>query len=83
MTTDLLTLFDADEATMRKHVAEALSGADDGELFIEHAQAEALTFDNGLAEGRQLQHRTGFRPARRCLAKRSAMPMPAISRWRR
>ena len=41
MNTDLLTLFDADEATMRKHVAEALSGSDDGELFIEHARALA------------------------------------------
>lgn len=82
MTTDLLTLFDADEATMRKHVAEALSGADDGELFIEHAQAEALTFDNGRSRA------AASTPNRvsACAplpAKRSVMPMPAISRWRR
>jgi TldD protein len=60
MTTDLLTLFDADEATMRKHVAEALSGADDGELFIEHAQAEALTFDNGRLKGGSFNTEQGF-----------------------
>lgn len=26
---------------------DALSGADDGELFLEHRQSEALTFDDG------------------------------------
>ncbi|MBY5444602.1 metalloprotease TldD [Rhizobium leguminosarum] len=60
MTTDLLTLFDADEAMMRKHVAEALSGADDGELFIEHAQSEALTFDNGRLKGGSFNTEQGF-----------------------
>ncbi|MGO6968822.1 metalloprotease TldD [Rhizobium leguminosarum] len=60
MTTDLLTLFDADEATMRGLVAEALSGADDGELFIEHAQAEALTFDNGRLKGGSFNTEQGF-----------------------
>ncbi len=60
MTTDLLTLFDADEATMRKHVAEALSGADDGELFIEHAQAESLSFDNGRLKGGSFNTEQGF-----------------------
>ncbi|EJZ20496.1 metalloprotease TldD [Rhizobium sp. Pop5] len=60
MTTDLLTLFDADEAVMRKHVAEALAGADDGELFIEHAQAESLTFDNGRLKGGSFNTEQGF-----------------------
>jgi len=60
MTTDLLTLFDADEAAMRRHVAEALSGADDGELFIEHAQAESLTFDNGRLKGGSFNTEQGF-----------------------
>ncbi|WP_454848439.1 metalloprotease TldD [Rhizobium binxianense] len=60
MNTDLLTLFDADEATMRKLVAEALSGADDGELFIEHAQAESLTFDNGRLKGGSFNTEQGF-----------------------
>ncbi|MBB4274520.1 metalloprotease TldD [Rhizobium mongolense] len=60
MNTDLLTLFDADETTMRKHVAEALSGSDDGELFIEHAQAESLMFDNGRLKGGSFNTEQGF-----------------------
>ena len=60
MTTDLLTLFDADEAKMRSLVAEALSGADDGELYIEHAQAESLMFDNGRLKGGSFNTEQGF-----------------------
>jgi len=60
MNTDLLTLFDADEATMRKLVAEALSGSDDGELYIEHAQAESLMFDNGRLKGGSFNTEQGF-----------------------
>ncbi|APO73831.1 protein TldD [Rhizobium etli 8C-3] len=60
MNTDLLTLFDADETTMRKHVADALSGSDDGELFIEHAQAESLMFDNGRLKGGSFNTEQGF-----------------------
>ncbi|MGO6908174.1 PmbA/TldA family metallopeptidase, partial [Rhizobium ruizarguesonis] len=36
------------------------SGADDGELFIEHAQAEALTFDNGRLKGGSFNTEQGF-----------------------
>ncbi|MEZ2129317.1 MULTISPECIES: metalloprotease TldD [unclassified Sinorhizobium] len=60
MTTDLLTLFDADETRMRALVAEALSGADDGELFIEHVQAESLMFDNGRLKGGSFNTEQGF-----------------------
>ncbi|CDM56724.1 MULTISPECIES: metalloprotease TldD [Rhizobium] len=60
MNTDLLTLFDADEAKMRSLVAEALSGADDGELYIEHAQAESLMFDNGRLKGGSFNTEQGF-----------------------
>ncbi|OJU03842.1 MAG: metalloprotease TldD [Rhizobium sp. 63-7] len=60
MNTDLLTLFDADETTLRTLVAEALKGADDGELFIEHAQSEALTFDNGKLKGGSFNTEQGF-----------------------
>ncbi|KQV68168.1 metalloprotease TldD [Rhizobium sp. Root1220] len=60
MNTDLLTLFDADEAKMRSLVAEALSGADDGELFIEHAQSESLMFDNGRLKGGSFNTEQGF-----------------------
>jgi len=58
MNTDLLSLFDTDEAKLRAIVAKALAGADDGELFVEHAQAELLTFDNGRLW--LIQHRPGF-----------------------
>ncbi len=60
MNTDLLTLFDADEAKVRSLVAEALSGADDGELYIEHAQAESLMFDNGRLKGGSFNTEQGF-----------------------
>jgi TldD protein len=60
MNTDLLTLFDADETKLRAIVAEALAGADDGELFVEHVQAESLTFDNGRMKGGSFNTEQGF-----------------------
>lgn len=60
MTDDLVKLFDCDETQLRKLVAEALAGADDGELFIEHAQAESLTFDNGRLKGGSFNTDQGF-----------------------
>ncbi|MBP1850316.1 metalloprotease TldD [Rhizobium halophytocola] len=60
MTTDLITLFDCDEAQLTRQVAKALEGADDGELYIEHAQAEALSFDNGRMKGGTFNTDQGF-----------------------
>jgi len=60
MNTDLLTLFDCDETQLRQRVAEALAGADDGELFVEHAQAESVTFDNGRLKGGSFNTDQGF-----------------------
>jgi TldD protein len=60
MNTDLLNLFDCDEAKLRSMLADALSGADDGELFVEHAQAESLTFDNGRLKGGSFNTDQGF-----------------------
>ena len=60
MTQDLLTLFDCDEGQLRAKVAEALAGSDDGELFVEHAQAESLTFDNGRLKGGSFNTDQGF-----------------------
>ena len=60
MNTDLLTLFDTDETKLRGIVAEALAGADDGELFVEHIQAESLTFDNGRMKGGSFNTEQGF-----------------------
>lgn len=60
MTQDLLSLFDCDETTLTRRVADALKGADDGELFVEHAQAESLTFDNGRLKGGSFNTDQGF-----------------------
>ncbi|NLR95265.1 metalloprotease TldD [Rhizobium sp. P38BS-XIX] len=60
MNTDLLTLFDTDETKLRGIVADALAGADDGELFVEHVQAESLTFDNGRMKGGSFNTEQGF-----------------------
>jgi TldD protein len=60
MTQDLISLFDCDEATLTRRVADALGGADDGELFVEHAQAESLTFDNGRLKGGSFNTDQGF-----------------------
>ncbi|MBC7311089.1 MAG: metalloprotease TldD, partial [Rhizobium sp.] len=60
MTEDLLGLFDCDEMTLRQHVSKALANADDGELFVEHAQAESLTFDNGRLKGGSFNTDQGF-----------------------
>ncbi|PZM09209.1 metalloprotease TldD [Rhizobium tubonense] len=60
MNTDLLTLFDTDETKLRGIVSDALAGADDGELFVEHVQAESLTFDNGRMKGGSFNTEQGF-----------------------
>jgi TldD protein len=36
-----------DQGDIRRHLARGLEGADDGELYLEYAQSEALVFDNG------------------------------------
>ncbi len=60
MNTDLLTLFDTDETKLRSIVSDALNGADDGELFVEHVQSESLTFDNGRMKGGSFNTEQGF-----------------------
>ncbi|WP_075290045.1 metalloprotease TldD [Pararhizobium arenae] len=60
MNTDLIKLFDSDEAAVRKVLADTLHGADDGELFIEHIQSEALSFDNGRLKGGSFNTDQGF-----------------------
>ncbi len=57
---DLLSLFDADDATVTRVVAQALGGADDGELYLEQSQSEALTFDNGRLKGGNFSTDQGF-----------------------
>ncbi|WP_275789381.1 metalloprotease TldD [Pararhizobium gei] len=60
MNTDLINLFDSDEAAVRAVLAQTLSGADDGELFIEHSQSETLSFDNGRLKGGSFNTDQGF-----------------------
>jgi TldD protein len=50
MTSPLVSLFERaglDREKARETLAAGLAGADDGELYLEYAQSEALVFDNG------------------------------------
>ncbi len=49
-----------DRETARKAVAEALAGADDGELYLEFAEAESLLFDNGRLKAASFDTNQGF-----------------------
>src|SRR5437762_14046671 len=45
-----LSLFERaglDRSEARRHLASGLEGADDGEIYLEYAQSDALVFDNG------------------------------------
>lgn len=43
----LLSQFDVSDQRVRDIVADTISGADDGELYLEYSESEALMFDNG------------------------------------
>src|SRR6202163_3773201 len=45
-TTSLLDRANLDRDSVRRELARGLEGADDGELFLEYGQTEALAFDN-------------------------------------
>ena len=49
-----------DRATAQKAVADALKGADDGELYLEYAQSESLLFDNGRLKAASFDTNQGF-----------------------
>ncbi len=57
---DMINAFDIDRATIEKIVAEALDGADDGELYLEHSEAESLMFDNGRLKTANYNTDRGF-----------------------
>jgi len=59
-TTSLLDRADLDRDAVRHEVARGLSGADDGELFLEYAQTEALMFDNGRLKQATYDTSQGF-----------------------
>ena len=56
----LLKRFDCDEDKVRSIVAETVQGADDGELFLEYSESEALMFDNGRLKTANFNTEQGF-----------------------
>ena len=63
MSTAGLSLFDRaglNRGEARRHLALGLEGADDGELFLEYAQTEALVFDNGRLKQATFNTDQGF-----------------------
>ncbi|WP_187969993.1 metalloprotease TldD [Aquibium microcysteis] len=57
---DLISRFDIDDSTVRRLVADAIGGADDGELFLEYSEGEALMFDNGRLKTASFNTDQGF-----------------------
>ena len=49
-----------DRQDAEAEVAQALQGAEDGELYLEYAQSEGLVFDNGRLSGASYDTRQGF-----------------------
>ena len=49
-----------DRARLESIVDDALSGADDGELFLEYCQSEGLTFDDGRLKSASFDTTQGF-----------------------
>jgi TldD protein len=60
MTDSLISQFDVDEDRIRALVAETIRGADDGELFLESSESEALMFDNGRLKTANFNTEQGF-----------------------
>jgi len=56
----LLDRFDISDATMRDIVSRTIAGADDGELFLEYSESEALMFDNGRLKTANFNTDQGF-----------------------
>jgi TldD protein len=56
----LLAQFDVDETRLERIVADALSGADDGELYVEFEETESLLFDNGKLKSGSYSTDRGF-----------------------
>src|SRR6059036_3600116 len=59
-TTSLLDRANLDRDAVRHEVGRGLSGADDGELFLEYGQTEALMFDNGRLKQATYDTSQGF-----------------------
>src|SRR5947207_9012330 len=59
-TTSLLDRANLDRNSVRHQVSRGLAGADDGELFLEYSQTEALMFDNGRLKQATYDTSQGF-----------------------
>src|SRR6202789_2171433 len=59
-TTSLLDRANLDRDSVRNELARSLFGADDGELFLEYSQSEALMFDNGRLKQATYDTSQGF-----------------------
>ena len=59
-TTSLLDRANLDRDSVRHEIARGLNGADDGELFLEYSQTEALMFDNGRLKQATYDTSQGF-----------------------
>lgn len=60
MQKSLIEAFDASEERVREIVSEAVTGADDGELFAEYRESESLIFDNGRLKTANFNTDQGF-----------------------
>lgn len=49
-----------DRGKLERQVAEALNGADDGELFLEYRQSESLAYDDGKLKSASFDTSQGF-----------------------
>jgi TldD protein len=58
--TDLFAATGLDAETARRITAEAMRGADDGELYLEYRQSESLLFDNGRLKSAAFDTNQGF-----------------------
>src|SRR5246127_199171 len=59
-TTSLLDRANLDRDSVRSQIARGLAGADDGELFLEYSESEALMFDNGRLKTANFSTDQGF-----------------------
>ncbi|MDH6230188.1 TldD protein [Mesorhizobium soli] len=56
----LLGQFDISEDQIRRVVTDTITGADDGELFLEYRESESLMFDNGRLKTANFNTDQGF-----------------------
>ncbi|MBR7518265.1 hypothetical protein KC217_21595, partial [Mycobacterium tuberculosis] len=58
--TELFAASGLDLEAARRITAQAVAGADDGELFLEYRQVESLLFDNGRLKSASFDTSQGF-----------------------